>query len=170
MKRLIMVNGTMGAGKTATCNELLNIVQPGVFLDGDWCWNMKPFTVTEETKALVLRNICFSLNNFLACSEFENIIFCWVMHEESILDEILSQLSLTDVAVDKFSLILSKEALTKRIGKDILDKKRHADVLSRSISRIALYEKMDTTKIDVSAITAKQAANKIASMISQAVS
>ena len=170
MKRLIMVNGTMGAGKTATCNELLNIVQPSVFLDGDWCWNMKPFTVTAETKELVLKNICFSLNNFLACSEFENIIFCWVMHQESIINDILSRLALKDIAVYKFSLLVSKEALTKRVGKDIADQKRHADVLARSIPRISLYENMDTIKIDVSAITAKQAAEKIAMIISAACS
>ncbi|MCL2885137.1 MAG: AAA family ATPase, partial [Oscillospiraceae bacterium] len=34
MKRLIFVNGTMGVGKTAVCNELLSLLQPGVFLDG----------------------------------------------------------------------------------------------------------------------------------------
>ena len=43
MKKLILINGTMGAGKTTTCQELLKILQPSVFLDGDWCWKMHPF-------------------------------------------------------------------------------------------------------------------------------
>lgn len=168
MKRLIMINGTMGAGKTATCNELLNLVQPAVFLDGDWCWNMKPFTVTEETKSMVLKNICGMLKNFLACSAYENVIFCWVMHEESILMDILAGLSLKDAEVFKFSLLVSKEALTERIRQDILQEKRTQGVLERSLPRIDLYLKMDTVKIDVSEITARQAAEKIAACIRNA--
>ena len=93
MKRLILVNGTMGVGKTATCSELLEILQPSVFLDGDRCWNMKPSTVTDETKDMVLDNICYLLRNFLGCSEYENVIFCWVMHLESILNDILARLA-----------------------------------------------------------------------------
>jgi hypothetical protein len=88
------------------------------------------------------------------------------MHQESIMDDILSRLALKDVAVYKFSLLVSKEALTKRVSKDIADQKRHADVLERSIPRISLYENMDTIKIDVSTITAKQTAEKIAKIIS----
>ena len=63
-----------------------------VFLDGDWCWDASPFQVTDETKAMVTNNICYLLNNFLKCSAYENIIFCWVMHEQSIIDSILEKL------------------------------------------------------------------------------
>ena len=65
MKNLILVNGTMGAGKTAVCRALQSRLEPCVFLDGDWCWDMQPFTVTEETKAVVVDNICTMLGNFL---------------------------------------------------------------------------------------------------------
>ena len=63
MKNLIIVGGTMGVGKTATCRELQKILPRNVFLDGDWCWDMHPFVVTDETKAMVNSNIthCFSL-------------------------------------------------------------------------------------------------------------
>jgi tRNA uridine 5-carbamoylmethylation protein Kti12 len=52
MKNLIIMGGTMGAGKTATCRELQKILPRNVFLDGDWCWDMHPFVVTDETKAI----------------------------------------------------------------------------------------------------------------------
>jgi hypothetical protein len=35
--------------------------------------------VTGETKAMVSSNIAHLLNAFLACPEFENVIFCWVL-------------------------------------------------------------------------------------------
>ena len=43
----------MGAGKTTVCQELKKLLPPCAFLDGDWCWDMEPFLVTEETKAMV---------------------------------------------------------------------------------------------------------------------
>ena len=92
MKRLIFVNGAMGAGKTTVCRELKEMLQPSVFLDGDWCWDMSPFVVTAETQQLVLDNICGMLNRFLACDAFENVIFCWVMHRQEIIDGILARL------------------------------------------------------------------------------
>ena len=53
MKKLYMVGGTMGAGKTAVCQQLKKQLPDSVFLDGDWCWDADPFQVTEETKRMV---------------------------------------------------------------------------------------------------------------------
>lgn len=161
MKRLIIINGTMGAGKTATCNELLQMLNRSVFLDGDWCWMMSPFIVTEETKRMVQDNIIHMLRNFLACSEYENIIFCWVMQHESIMDDLIARLGGAKFELYKITLMVSEQALEKRIKKDVDNHVRTRDVLERSLKRLPLYEKMNTVKIDVSDITARQAAEKI---------
>lgn len=58
MKTLYMIGGTMGVGKTAVCQQLKQDLQNSVFLDGDWCWDASPFQVTDETKAIVIDNIC----------------------------------------------------------------------------------------------------------------
>lgn len=165
MKRLIVINGTMGVGKTATCNELLNIIQPSVFLDGDWCWNMNPFIVTDETKSMVLNNISYLLNNFLSCSEYENIIFCWVMQYESIMNDIIKRLFNTDYELTKLTLTISERALKQRIMKDVECRVRKIDVLERSLQRIRLYDNMDTIKIDVSNISPRQAAESISKIL-----
>ena len=65
----------MGVGKTTTCQNIKKKLNNSIFLDGAWCWDMHPFQVTEETKQMVLENICFLLNNFIKCSAYENIIF-----------------------------------------------------------------------------------------------
>ena len=57
MKHLIIINGTMGVGKTTTCLELQKRLPKNVFLDGDWCWKMEPFVANDETKAMVMDNI-----------------------------------------------------------------------------------------------------------------
>lgn len=38
MKRLILIGGTMGIGKTTICQALKKDLNNSVFLDGDWCW------------------------------------------------------------------------------------------------------------------------------------
>lgn len=55
---------------------------------GDWCWDMEPFQVTAETKAMVQENIAFLLGQFLRCSAYETVIFCWVMHQREIIQEL----------------------------------------------------------------------------------
>ena len=111
MKSLYLVGGTMGVGKTTTCRILRDRLDRSVFLDGDWCWDMRPFVVNAETRAMVMDNICHLLNNFLRCTAYDSIVFCWVMHEQGILDELLSRLDLGDCRVHAVSLVCTPEAL-----------------------------------------------------------
>lgn len=161
MKKLYMIGGTMGVGKTSTCRIMKNRLINSVFLDGDWCWDMHPFQVTKETKEMVLENICFLLNNFIKCSAFENVIFCWVLHEQAIIDHIISRLDTTDCKVCSVSLVCSEEALRERLQKDVAAGIRAEDVIIRSLERIPLYATLDTFKIDVSKLTPEQAAEVI---------
>jgi AAA domain len=162
MKNLIIVGGTMGVGKTATCRELQKILARNVFLDGDWCWDMQPFVVTGETVAMVNSNIAHLLNGFLACSEFENVIFSWVIHKQHILDDLINALNLDGCTTHCFSLVSTEQALVERLGRDIAAGKRASDITERSVARISLYNDLDTVKIDVSTISPADAARRIA--------
>ncbi len=161
MKNLIIVGGTAGVGKTATCRELQKILPRNVFLDGDWCWDMRPFVVTDETKKMVEGNIAHLLNNFLDCSEFENVIFCWVLHVQKILDDLIARLNHNGCTINCFSLISNKQALSERLSHDIAAGKREPDIIDRSVARIPLYDALDTVKIDVSTISSADAAKRI---------
>lgn len=165
MKNLFLICGTMGAGKTATCQALKTKLNNSVFLDGDWCWDMHPFQVTEETKQMVLENICFLLNNFIRCSAYENIVFCWVMHQQAIIDHILLRLNTANFKVHSISLICSEQTLRTRLQKDVDAGIRTEDVIQRSIERIPLYAKLNTYKVDVSEITPEQAADSIIKIV-----
>lgn len=167
MKNLIFINGTMGVGKTTISKELQKLLPNCIFLDGDWCWDMSPFIVTDETKKMVLDNISHLLNNFISCSEYKNIIFCWVMHEESIFDDVLSRLNKDDCMLHKFSIVCSEQTLISRITKDINQGIRKNDVIERSVPRLKNYFQMDTKKIDVSYISAKEAAEIIYKLIAE---
>ena len=161
MKTLYMIGGTMGVGKTTVSQLLKQDLPNSVFLDGDWCWDASPFQVTNETKAMVTNNICYVLNNFLKCSAYENIIFCWVMHEQSIIDFILKKLDVQNCDVKCVSLVADEKTLCERLSKDVERGIRTVDVIERSIARIPMYQELNTIKIDSNAKTAAVIANEI---------
>lgn len=99
---------------------------------------------------MVIDNITHVLNNFIHCSAYENIIFCWVMHESSILDEVLSKLDIENCQVYKFSLICDEATLRKHLQKDIDAGLRDESIIKKSLERLPLYQHQDTIKIDVS--------------------
>lgn len=157
----------MGVGKTTTCEMLQDKLKPSVFLDGDWCWNMNPFIVTEETKAMVVDNIIYLLNNFLDCSEYEYIIFCWVMHKESIIKEILDGLHNKEFELVKITLICTEEALRERLGGDVKNNIRDKEVIERSVQRLSMYQEMNTYKLDISDITVYQVTEEIIRLLGE---
>lgn len=165
MKRLIIIGGTMGVGKTAVSQELKKLLPHAVFLDGDWCWDADPFLVTDETKAMVQDNISYLLNGFLHCSAYENVIFCWVLHQQEILDGMLERLDLSACSVHEFSLLCSPQNLRKRIQGDIEAGRRTPDVLERAVSRLPLYDVLRTVKVCTDEMSAQEAAKAIAAYI-----
>ncbi|HHW72176.1 MAG TPA: AAA family ATPase [Firmicutes bacterium] len=162
MKRLYLIGGTMGVGKTAVCKELKARLNRSVFLDGDWCWDANPFQVTEETKAMVMANICFLLDQFIHCSAYDHIIFCWVMHEQSIIDGIVSRLDTANCEVKAVSLMCSEKELRERLEKDIAAGRRTRDIMGRSLARLPLYHQLDTVKINTDGKTVREVAEEIA--------
>lgn len=164
MKNLYFIGGPMGVGKTTACQRLKRRLDRAVFLDGDWCWDAHPFQVTEETKAMVQGNICHLLNSFLGCSAYQNVVFCWVLHEQGIINAILSRLDLTDCAVRTVSLVCAPGELERRLRRDVEAGAREADCVPRSLERLPLYLGLDTVKIDVTALTAAETAERLAAL------
>ena len=147
----------MGIGKSTICNQLNQDLDHSVFLDGDWCWNMDPFIVNQDTKNMVLDNITHCLNNFIHTPGIENIIFCWVMHKQDIIDQIIQKLDTEGVDIHLISLICEKEELIKRM---LIDR-RDNQTIRKSLQYLEFYKDLDTQKIDVTTLDVQKTINKI---------
>ncbi len=111
---------------------------------------------------MVLQNIKFLLNSFLANSTLENIVFVWVMHQQKIIDDLLSGLH-GDYDLYSFSLTASEQELTKRFGKDV-----EAGIRNQAaIDRIVMYKAVDSIKIDVTGRELPENAERIIKAISE---
>ena len=162
MKNVYIIGGTMGVGKTTVCQQLKKQLDDSVFLDADWCWDADPFQVTDETKAMVIDNICHLLNNFIACTAYKNVIFCWVMNEQSIVDSIINRIdNAENCEIKIISLVCDEETLINRLSKDITAGLRTQDVVERSLGRIKMYSKMNTIKVITDSKTPQDIADEI---------
>ena len=151
----------MGVGKTAVCQRMKHLLPNSVFLDGDWCWDANPFCVTEETKKMVVDNICHLLNNFISCSVYQNIIFCWVMHQQDIIDNITSRLDVGNCKTKILTLVCDEKTLRQRLQCDIDAGIRQQDIVERAIDRLACCQRLNTVKIDTSAKSIDTVAQEI---------
>ena len=106
-------------------------------------------------------NICYLLNNFLHCSAYKNVIFCWVMHQQSIIDSIIEKLDTQNSDVKCISLIADEANLRKRLAKDVESGIRVENVIERSVTRIPMYDVLNTIKIDTNEKTVTMIANEI---------
>lgn len=161
LKQIYIIGGTMGAGKSTVSQIMKKKLNHSVFLDGDWCWDAHPFQVTAETKQMVVQNIFFLLNQFIHCSAYHNIIFCWVLHEQRTIDTILAGLDKSNCLVKNVSLLCDEAELRKRLMKDVAAGRREKEIVERSIARIPFYMALDTIKINTNGKNPEEIADEI---------
>ncbi|MFT8879393.1 MAG: AAA family ATPase [Oenococcus sp.] len=165
-KRLIFIGGPMGVGKTTLGQYLVEQkLNNAVFLDGDWCWYMSPWNFNDENKQMVIKNIRYLLSSFVSNSQLENIVFVWVMHQQTIVDDILAGVS-GDYDFFSFSLVPSEAELKHRFTKDIRADIRDPAALKGAIERIPMYRHVHSIKIDVANHEYPEIAEEIIQIIS----
>ena len=157
-KKLIIINGTMGIGKSTTCKQLLSTCKDIVWLDGDWCWMMNPFTVNKETENMVLDNIQHMINNFIACKEYKIILFCWVIQKQEIFNRLIEKINLNSLDLHWITLVSDKDALIRRLEQD----KRDDACIKRSCEYTEkFFSDLESVKLDVSKLSVETVAEEI---------
>ena len=116
-KKLILISGSPCVGKTAVGERLFESYDNSAYLDGDWCWCVHPFSVSDPRLRNGDKSMSFVLSNYLD-SDFEYVIFTSVVLTDArIRNEILSGITAKDYRVIGFTLTCSEETLKKRHDK-----------------------------------------------------
>lgn len=110
---------------------------------------------------MVMDNICTLLNAYLSCTEFENVLFCWVMHEQAIIDGILRRTGGHKCRTFCRTLVCSPDALADRLNADIQSGLREPDVLPRALDRLERCLALDTVKLDTTGLTVMDTATML---------
>ena len=161
MKKLIIITGPVGVGKTTVSKKVCNKLGRCAFIDGDWCLDIHPFVGNKETKTMAINNILHMIKNYYLCSECDIVVVGWVMSENTV-DKIILGISDTDFKIYNFVLTCSKNALIDRWKKDTVTEWRNDEELNNSIKSFDNYnQRKKPYLIDTSNISADIVADKV---------
>ena len=108
---------------------------------------MHPFQVSDQTKAMVLNNMTYLLNQVLAQPDFGYILFSWVMDDPETVRSILNRL-LGEFTFNHFTLSPSPAQLRCQLQSDIDRGLRTPECFERSLARLPHYDDIDSEKIE----------------------
>ena len=109
---------------------------------------MSPFQVQDQTKAMVMDNIVYLLNQFLAQACFDHVLFSWVMDQPETVQQIYNRLQ-GNFTFYHFTLLPSSTQLRRQLQQDIDRGLRTADCIPQSLSRLTHYDLIESEKIKI---------------------
>ncbi|MNJ67476.1 hypothetical protein D3C77_636540 [compost metagenome] len=108
-----------------------------------------------------MTNIHFMLNQYLDNPTFDYVFFTWVIHKDSILEEILAGLKNSKYQLITVTLTCSKDDLAARMRTD----NRSEQDIENSINRIECYEMMNTQKLNTSGLDLNDTVAKLLEIV-----
>ena len=119
MKKLVLVTGPVGVGKTSVCEQVFKSLDDCAWLDADWCWMVNPWraktpnqkTCAEDLFARILRGYLVDPNIHIA-------LFSWVMHAAWMFDLVSSPLSDIDLEIYRIALVCDQAQHVDRMRND----------------------------------------------------
>lgn len=113
-QKLIIICGSPCVGKTTVANQLFQSYENSAFLDGDWCWCVHPFSVSDPRLRNGDKSMSFILSNYLN-SKFDYVFFASVVvMGDPIRTDILNDITAENYDVIGFTLTCSEETLRER--------------------------------------------------------
>ncbi len=162
MKRLILIVGPNGTGKSASCKALVERLPKSAYIDSDYCRYMNPFSFSDEEIEVVISNISTMMINYFQLSTIENVIFQYGFHgvRKQIFDSILNKLAASNISYTfcPFILECSLEENIKRMRKDGRDEER----INRAIQKTrGIYSEYSYPRIDTTYLTPEETAERM---------
>ena len=153
---LILLTGAPSIGKSTVARELLGRLNSAAWLDGDDVWRINPFSVNTLTKALVERNICCILRNYLEAG-LSWVILSWVLHRQEIIDRLLFALADVEHECYAFALVADEAALCQRYAEDA----RRDPLSAPPLDRLRQSRETNTIQIDTTNKTPQEVAAEV---------
>ncbi|MCL2421161.1 MAG: AAA family ATPase [Defluviitaleaceae bacterium] len=161
MKKYIIINGTMGAGKSAIGRRIAELLGQAAFIDGDFVIEMHPHVDHTETFDMQKDNIVHMSKNYYHFNKCDFVVLSWIMGEDR-ANKTISEISKLNYQIYHFVLTCSKAALTKRWLEDNVNDWRTSENLNMAIEILTEFNKRtDCVFIDTSHLSIDEAAKKI---------
>lgn len=162
MKKLIVIIGPNGVGKSTTASALLEKCPQCAYVDSDWCRRINPFAFTEATKQTVIENIYCLIKNYLLCSDIRTVVFPYGFHGErkEIFDLVMQKLKSDEIEIS-LKLIVLKCSLDENRKRAMADG-RDLERIERGINNtFHFYDGYTCPSIDTTMLTPEKVAERI---------
>lgn len=160
-QKLVLITGSPCVGKTTVAERLFKAYENSAYFDGDWAWQVNPFSVTDPRLRNGDKTMSFALSTYLN-SGFDYVIFSSVaVIGGEIRENILRDITAKDYQTVPFTLKCSEETLTERHRK-----RGDKNEISFEWLRMPVYP--GDYVIDTSGKSAGEIAEEIKAIIDQA--
>lgn len=161
---IIIINGSLGVGKSSVAEELHWKFEKSVHLDGDHIGAVHPFEIYDEARTLHLHRTLELLVRFHQESGYPDFVINYIFENEAQLRQLEDLLRPLDPELHSFRLVCEPaehEARVRRRARSTLDweLKRHVD-LTRIQDEAARVGAIGAP-IDTTGLTAAQVAESV---------
>ncbi|WP_457610908.1 hypothetical protein [Lutibacter sp.] len=112
---IIIINGSVGVGKTSVSLELQKKFKKSIMLDGDYIGAVHPFELYEQARIEYLYDTIYYLFTYHFSNGFENFIINYVFESAQSLDNLLNRFKAVNLKIKCYWLISSIEEQKERI-------------------------------------------------------
>jgi len=114
MQKLIIICGSPCVGKSTAADILFQMYHNSAYLDGDWCWRVHPFELSDPRLREGDKAMSAVLSNYLRL-DFDYVVFCSVVAMyENIREAILRDITAAGFETVGFTLTCTEETLRQR--------------------------------------------------------
>lgn len=164
MKKLFLILGPNGVGKSTASAALLKILPDSAYIDSDALRMMNPAR-GDEVIAVQKQNILALMRNYLSSSFAEYVIFPYGYHahRKKLLEDMLDELKAEfEFKVITILLTCSENENVRRMQNDGRKDERIAYSIENTRT---IFDGLDCPKIDTTGLTPEQTAERMIKMI-----
>lgn len=162
MKKLIVLLGPNGVGKSTAARTLMERCPGTACVDADWCRSFNPFPFTPATKETATDNLHALIRNDLRCVDIQTVVWPYGLHGErqAIYEDVIRRLAADKLDFQLHPIILkcSMEETLRRCKADGRDRERTERGI---VNTFTLYDEMDFPAIDTTDLSAEETVSKI---------
>jgi chloramphenicol 3-O-phosphotransferase len=161
---IIIINGSLGVGKSSVSEALHQKFDRSVCLDGDEIGNVHPFEIYDDARIEHLYRTLELLVGFHQQNGYDNFVINYVFESPGSLQDLLDLLRPLDPSIHVYWLTCNAKEQEKRIQgrrRDELDWELSRFVELQHIQAKAAQQGSIGKEVDTSGLTAAQVAERI---------
>jgi broad-specificity NMP kinase len=112
---IIIINGSLGVGKSSVAEELYRKFDRSVHLDGDYIGDVHPFEIYDEARIEYLYQTLELLISFHQKNGYHNFVINYVFESPTSLQALLDLLRPLDASIHTYWLTCAEKEQAKRI-------------------------------------------------------